>query len=199
MSIGFGLRAPAVKHAATAKVKHSGTSKHKPETAKQKAAAKKWAAAGAKARKGHKAKVHTKAKAATHAKATTLALAPWDVGCCAAEALATSLRMEGVPVTGEDMLGLFWRAGGHPDNGVPVLTLLEAASESGLAGFRASFEAVDLGEVHDGERRLILAAELPGPHAVLATPDGWWSWGGLWCPCEFPDAVVEEAWAVTWA
>jgi hypothetical protein len=194
-----GWAPPAAKHAATTKAKHSGTSKHKPSV-KQKAAAKKWAAAGAAAEKAKKAKakVTAKAKPATHAKATTLALTPWDVGCCGAEALAASLRLDGVSVTDEDMLGLFWRAGGHPDKGVPILTLLEAASESGLAGFRPSFEPADLGEVNDGGRSLILAAELPGPHAVVATDEGWWSWGGLWCPCEFPDAVVESAWAVTW-
>lgn len=46
---------------------------------------------------------------------------------------------------------------------------------------------------------LILGVDLPGPHAVLATADGWWSWGELHCPCEFPDAVIEEAWAVSWS
>ena len=184
--------------AAKSTAKHAATSAKHPATAKQVAATKKAVAASAKARKGKK-KVTTKAKPATHAKATTLALAPGDVGCCGAEALAASLRLEGITVTDADMLDLFWRAGGHPDKGVPVLTMLEAASESGLAGFRPSFEAADLAEVHDGARHLVLAAELPGPHAVLATPDGWWSWGELWCPCEFPDAEVWEAWAVTWA
>jgi hypothetical protein len=48
---------------------------------------------------------------------------------------------------------------------------------------------------------LILGLDLPeAPHTVLATPDGWWSWGEPYCPrCEFPDAVIEEAWAVSWA
>ena len=196
-SIGFGLVTPQQAVAnIKATAKHTGTSKHT-RTAKQIAASKKAAAASAKARKGHKVK--TKAKQATHAKATTLALTSRDVGCCGAEALAASLRLEGVSVPDAEMLDLFWRAGGHPDKGLPLVTLLEAASEAGLAGFRPSFEAADLGEVHDGGRQLILAAELPGPHAVLATDEGWWSWGELWCPCEFPDAAVEEAWAVTWA
>ena len=45
----------------------------------------------------------------------------------------------------------------------------------------------------------ILGVDLPGPHTVLATPDGWWSWGEPWCPwCDFPDAVIEEAWVVSW-
>jgi hypothetical protein len=45
---------------------------------------------------------------------------------------------------------------------------------------------------------LILGIDLPGPHTVLATPDGWWSWGELYDPAAFPDAVIEEAWAVEW-
>jgi hypothetical protein len=37
---------------------------------------------------------------------------------------------------------------------------------------------------------------VPGPHAVLATRDGWWSWGELFTP--WP-ARVSEAWAVSWS
>jgi len=43
---------------------------------------------------------------------------------------------------------------------------------------------------------LILGVDRPGPHAVLATPDGWWSWGGLWSP--WP-CRIDEAWAVSWS
>jgi hypothetical protein len=42
---------------------------------------------------------------------------------------------------------------------------------------------------------LILHVDVPGPHAVLATADGWWSWGELWSPWA---AAVEGAWAVAW-
>jgi len=46
---------------------------------------------------------------------------------------------------------------------------------------------------------LILGLELPeGPHAVLADGSAWWSWGEPYDPADFPGAVVEEAWAVTW-
>ncbi len=46
---------------------------------------------------------------------------------------------------------------------------------------------------------LILGLQLPaGPHAVLADHGRWWSWGEPYDPAAFPDAVVEEAWAVTW-
>jgi hypothetical protein len=43
---------------------------------------------------------------------------------------------------------------------------------------------------------LILGIDVPGPHAVLATPAGWWSWGELhdpW-PCR-----IDHAWAVSWS
>jgi hypothetical protein len=43
---------------------------------------------------------------------------------------------------------------------------------------------------------LILRIDVPGPHAVLATRDGWWSWGELYSP--WP-ARVSEAWAVSWS
>lgn len=43
---------------------------------------------------------------------------------------------------------------------------------------------------------LILGVDVPAPHAVLATADGWWSWGELLAP--WP-ARVDEAWAVSWA
>ena len=46
---------------------------------------------------------------------------------------------------------------------------------------------------------LLLGVELPGPHTVLAAPDGWWSWGEPHDPAEWPDAVVEAAWAVSWS
>jgi hypothetical protein len=47
-------------------------------------------------------------------------------------------------------------------------------------------------EVHG----LILGVDVPGPHCVLATADGWWSWGELHSP--WP-ARIEEAWAVSWS
>lgn len=43
---------------------------------------------------------------------------------------------------------------------------------------------------------LILGVDVPGPHCVLATPAGWWSWGQLWSPW---NARIEEAWAVSWS
>ncbi len=44
---------------------------------------------------------------------------------------------------------------------------------------------------------LILGVDLPGPHTVTVDPAGQWlTWGEVLPP--FPDAVIEEAWAVTW-
>ena len=187
------------KHASAAK-KHASTKKHTPA---QVAAEKKFAAAGAKA-----AKVHAKAKHATHAKAVALALGD-GVACCAAEALAASLRLQGVRVSDEDVLGLYWHTADDPDAGASILATLEAAWRFGLGGVRPrrfgpAFPAAEapfgpafaMGAV---AHPVILGLELPGSHAVLADAGGWWSWGELHDPTEWPDAVVESAWAVTWA
>jgi hypothetical protein len=51
-----------------------------------------------------------------------------------------------------------------------------------------------------GTHALILGLVLPeGDHAVLATPDAWWSWGKPFSPSAFPGAVIDEAWPVTWS
>ena len=130
---------------------------------------------------------HVKAAGRTTAAAKARSLSPGDVGCCAAEAVQAYLRLQGVLFGDADMLDLFWRAGSHPDRGAPLEEVLHA---SGLP-----FTEADLDTPGD----VILGLALPAPHAVLATADGWWSWGELHCPCEFPDAVTEEAWAVSWS
>lgn len=136
--------------------------------------------------------------------------------CCAAEALAASLRLAGLSVADEDVLALYFNTARHPDEGASIEETLEAAWLYGLGGVRPAshdqislplgqLHAAALGELDELAARgfhggsLILGVDLPGPHTVLATPDGWWSWGELWCPwCEFPDAVIEEAWEVAW-
>ncbi len=157
------------------------------------------------------------------APARGLALSPSDVACCVSQALAASLHLQGLPVTGADVLALHRAAGADDEQGAPILAVLEAASESGIAGLRlARFDSLSavaaeaavgpafaVDAVKDGPavgpgpgilaHPVILGLDLPGPHTVLATPEGWWSWGSLWCPwCDFPDAVVDEAWAVSW-
>jgi hypothetical protein len=109
--------------------------------------------------------------------------------------------------------------GCRPDLGAEEGLLIPDALEALAAlGLISDFDAADLeddfclvpgdlvdkraaNDDHDSDQSrrhgLILGVDLPGPHAVLATPDGWHSWGELYDPAGFPDAVVEEAWAVT--
>jgi hypothetical protein len=179
------------------------------------------AAARHKAATGHAHKHHKAAKhhaaAKKHKGTVHRGLAIGDaVACCAAEALAASLRLSGLPVSDADVLSLYWRTADDPDAGASIEETLGAASAFGLAGLRPVTLGANFGISVDpsdptgqllrqfGHRLhahgLILGVDLPeGPHTVLATPDGWWSWGELWCPwCEWPDAVIEEAWVVAW-
>jgi hypothetical protein len=157
-----------------------------------------------------------------------LALAPGDISCCAAQALAESLRLAlGAQVDGQDVLALYWRTAADPDEGASIAATLEAAASHGLDGYRPQrfaerrldhlplpcgqrlgrFETPDLGEVDHSLSEapavhgLILGLDLAGdPHTVAAGPDGaWWSWGEPWEPSDFGGAVIDEAWAVQWA
>ena len=66
-----------------------------------------------------------------------------------------------------------------------------------LGGDAAQFEALGgLVANRPSIHAAILGVDVPGPHCVLATPDGWWSWGQLWSP--WP-CRIEEAWTVTWS
>lgn len=155
---------------------------------------------------------HTKAKHPKHTKAHKLAIGD-AIACCAAEALAATLRLAGQPVTGDQVLELYWLTAGDEDAGAPIAVTLAAAAEHGLAGYRPIFEEVmpsapagrDTSCPLDGLRasragQLILGLELPGPHAVAVDHrGGWWSWGRRWDPSAFPAAVAEEAWAVSWS
>jgi hypothetical protein len=116
------------------------------------------------------------------------------VECCAAEALAASLRLTGVTVTEDDVLALYWRTARHADQGASLADTLAEAQRSGLAGIRP----VSYAPVDDIQHMCLLGVELPGSHAVLHLGDNWASWGGLHLVSEFPDAVIEEAWELTW-
>jgi len=123
-----------------------------------------------------------------------LALAE-GVACCAAEAVAASLRLAGGAVADADVLELYQHTASDPDAGATIWATLQAAGEFGLAGVRpVSFAPVAL----DDDWAVILGLTLPAPHAVAAARDGWMSWGQLYDPAEWPDAVIEEAWTVTW-
>ena len=113
------------KHATT-KSKHKATSKHTPTKTVS-------SVSGA-----GKTTVHAVAKPAVHAKATGLALGD-GVACCAAEALAASLRLQGVRVSDEDVLALYWHTAGDPDSGASIVATLEAAWRFGLGGVRPAW------------------------------------------------------------
>ena len=125
------------------------------------------------------------------------------VACCAAEALAASLRLTGRRVGAADVLALYERTASDPDTGASIVATLEAASECGLAGVRpVSFAPVSLDDpwrpLDEGHRAVILGVDLPGPHTVLDDGSNWWSWGELYDLDAFPGAVIEEAWTLGW-
>lgn len=91
--------------------------------------------------------------------------------------------------TGVDLIGGQWLAAvGIVHAGSRRFPSVRASARQ-CADDRYSF-------VTDPGVSVILGVEQPGPHAVLATADGWWSWGELWSPWT---TAIDEAWAVSWA
>jgi hypothetical protein len=171
-------RALSRKHAGT--VKHHAKAKHTP-TAHKKAAA------------AHKQVARRAAATAKAAKARALSLG--GVSCCTAEALAASLRLAGQQVSDADVLDLYKLTADGPDAAASVWRTLEAAYVHGLGGVRpVGFAPVSM----DDPAAVILGLDLPeAPHTVTLDPSGGvWSWGGLYDLTG--EAVIEEAWAVTW-
>jgi hypothetical protein len=136
---------------------------------------------------------------------------------CSARAVAESLRLAlGVRLADGDVLSLHRAAGGDQDAGTTILDTLSAAGECQVFplaprwradhhGPAEGFSRTDLLEPPfvpaPGDLSVILGLDLPygEPHAVTAGPDGtWWSWGEPHDPEDFPGAVIDEAWAVTW-
>lgn len=164
--------------------------------------------------------VHAVAKPAAHAKPRGFAVGEL-LPVCAFEALAMSLRLAGQLVD-DDEVAWLWELAGADPLGATAAAALDAARLHGLAGFRPRWERLErLGPVRLADefrlpRRddpalplgpfeyllagdahaLILGIDVPGPHCVLATADGWWSWGELHHPWA---ARIEEAWAVSWS
>jgi hypothetical protein len=177
-----------VKSAATRALnkKHAGTAKHLSK-AKHKPTAHKKTAAGA--------KQAARRTALTVKTAHARALSIGDVSCCTADALALHLRLAGWPADAADVLALYKLTADSPDAAASIVATLEAAYAFGLGGARpASFGPVDL----DDPRAAILGLSLPeGRHTVLAdVGDDVWSWGDLYSLGD--EAVIEEAWEVTW-
>ena len=117
-----------------------------------------------------------------------------EVALCAVRAFAESLRLSGRgAVTDSELLAIYRATAADADAGASILATAEAIFSRGLGGhyplgFAPACPCC----------AAVLGLDLPGgePHAVAVGPDGtWWSWGQ---PFEWPGAVVEEAWAVTW-
>jgi hypothetical protein len=129
---------------------------------------------------------------------------PLDYGGCAAQALAAHLELTtGYPASYGEVRSLFTAAGGRDPGGVTLAAVLDALAGGWSLGGRplAGFHLADLGDDEAmSEAGLILGVSLPGPHAVVADPDGdWLTWGMAVPADEFPEAVICEAWAVEWA
>jgi hypothetical protein len=154
----------------------------------------------AKPKAKHKATATAKHKPAATAKhgGTKRGLALADgVACCAAEALAASLRLAGHQVDDFQVLALFQATGADPDEGATLLATLEAAARHGLAGVRlAGFRPAP-----PAAAGVLLGVQLPaGPHTVTLDPEGRvWSWGRLHALEELGAGPAEEAWAVSWS
>lgn len=165
------------KHAGTGK--HGGTGKHTPAAQGRSASA-----------HGQRARRVAKGTKAAHLRA----LSP-GAACCPAEALAASLRLSGWPVSPADVLALYRHTAGSPGAGATIVASLEAAYRFGLAGVRpVEFAQAGL----DDPAAVLLGLDMPeGRHAVTLDLSGAvWSWGALYDLTG--EAVIEEAWAVTW-
>ena len=115
-----------------------------------------------------------------------------DVDCCTAQALGTLLGLSDA-----DVLALYWQTADDPDAGATIADTLRAAT--GHVSTLRSEELALRGSYLVRGRPLILGVSLREPHAIAVTPDGtWWSWGEPFDPCDWPDLLIEEAWAVQW-
>lgn len=183
------------KHTAAKKHVHHARGKHHP--AHQKA--------------GHHAHKAGHVKTVGHHPKRHLSLG--EVACCAAEALASSLRLAGASVSDADVLSLYWRTASYPSEGATLLDTLRVAQEYGLAGWRPAYRALSTIEKVNSssfapsfevakEEVPVLGLQLPGgPHALTLDRCGCcaWSWGGLYTFAELSPSPVEEAWAVSWS
>ena len=125
----------------------------------------------------------------------------WDVACCSAEALGLLLGWDW-----QQVLELYWRTASEPDVGATIRSTLEAVADlprfAPLVQPRAQIlptpaMAAVASEAAQHPHGLILGLQLEEPHAVAVTPDGrWWSWGEPFNPGDWPELIIDEAWAV---
>jgi hypothetical protein len=114
------------------------------------------------------------------------------IACCAAEALAASLRFQGWPVGDADVVALYRLTADHPDDGAVIEHTLEMAAIHGLAGARLLEFSLDCAGPPPA---CILGVDWPGQHTVFDDGLHWWSWGIEFEPWA---ATIEEAWKVRW-
>jgi len=135
-----------------------------------------------------------------------------DVACCAAEAVAASLRLAGHLVTDPDVYALYKTTAAGPDTGATIQETLEALMRHGLAGVRplgfGPAAALEPGAVlgltlTDAQRRQDVwdweDAPEWGPHAVTLSSRGVLTWGALVPVTRAFLGHAEEAWAIRWA
>lgn len=185
----------SAKHTRSSKHVHGKTAKHHPKGQK----------------KAHHVTKGVKAHTVAHHPHHPRGLAVGELlPVCSLEAVAMSLRLAGQPVSDDDVAGL-WEACGRRE--LSIAEALGAVTQFGLAGVRPRWRHPASLRDHgvdffarpfcwrlpsgrsDEVVSTILGVDWPGPHAVLATPDGWWSWGKLWTPWT---TAVSEAWEVSW-
>lgn len=184
-------------HAADKNGKHAGGGKH--HTAAKPAPKKKKKANATHTGPKHDHKQHAKHQpqhGKHQPKAKAVKWSPgWGVACCAAEALAASLRLTGTQVSDEDVLSLYWHTTDDPDAGATIWDTITAAATYGLAGVRP-VDARPARLLGDGT---ILAIDLTEPHAITLDGAGIWTWGE-WRPATVARlAGAAEAWEVAWA
>jgi hypothetical protein len=184
------------KHGASGKHGSGKTSAKKHTPVHESAHERKLRAADAKAKQAHHVSSTHNPAGPKQPKAKTRGLSlSGAVSCCAAEALAASLRLAGWPVSGSDVYALYRGTAGSDEDGADILATLRAASTLGLAGKRPTgFRAVPV-----SSPLAILGGELPGSHALYVANGYVWSWGvPLDLKSQFPGWEPEEAWEVLW-
>lgn len=136
-------------------------------------------------------------KPPAHPKPRKAPLISDQVACCAAEAVAASLRLTGHPVTDADVLALYWHTTTDPDAGATIPDTLAAAAEYGIAGVRPAAYWPTLQLTEGTVAGLTLTR---GEHAVAVTTGGVMTWGSfLRFGGQLLAAACDEAWGISWS
>ena len=117
---------------------------------------------------------------------------------CGAVAVANHLlAVTGVQASNAAIERLYRAAGGLGDSGAPMEFLFAAAASTGLAGCRLASWSPAM-RPSDASVALMLLPDIPDAHAAAITRDGCAvMWGGE-VPLASLDALVLDAWTLTW-